>query len=824
MLEAFQSLREELAAKQKVEVDSSLLPSKPGSSSNTAAPLDLPPSRSGTNIPSEAMDVDYGPALPPRLVSTQPSSEQYVAPSEGHPEEVSYSHKKQSHRQPVDPSSASDQLNEDSDEPRIPSSRSKKHSDKSKHKSRSRYVSFTSEEDHSPVARHRSSKPSRAQPSGVASDQDLPQHDPDPPYYREVALSDMPSQYSEEVDTFRRILSLPDPRESMPRSSTSVLGLDDEKGRQELRPRGPSSILPLSSVIKDAFDKFQHDFKAANLSEGKYVKPPPSTSKWYKVGQPTFQDKIQELNTDFAKICITPRPSGSPVARVPLPVLKELELQARQNISTLNFTAAFAKTSSSCNASLEKCQHSIKSTVKKIKSQIQKGANPEKAAKRGYEEVADYLDFWNKTVLVQHRALTCLSKSLAHILQRELYSMANTGLLRREAEMTLLHPQLGETRRQELRNSSFWGPSLFESQLVKEGEDFLLKKGTSKDSQGFAPYQNKPFRGPHKKRGSYRKRPYGAIPLKAVTSPFPREEENPTSEAPGVVFDPTIEEGGVETPLPNDSSKASLSPPVGGRLRSFRRDWLTNKCSQNVLNIITNGYVLPFRSKPNLIRFPLILSEYKAQQKDQALATCIQSLLSKNAIERVDNVKSLGFYSRLFLVPKPHQRWRPVIDLSRLNTFLHVEKFKMETPESIRTSLIPGEWVSSIDLSDAYLHIPIHPSSRKYLRFCYKAQVFQFTSLPFGLATAPQVFTMIVKEVKLMALSRGLRIHQYLDDWLIRSQSQEEAQVNTQAVVELTQSLGWIINQEKSELKPTQVFSFVGYEYHLDSALVKPTQ
>ena len=273
-------------------------------------------------------------------------------------------------------------------------------------------MSFTSEEEHSPETRHRSSKPSRAQPSGVASDQDLPQHDPDPPYYREVALSDMPSQYSEEVDTFRRILSLPDPRESMPRSSTSVLGLDDEKGRQELRPRGPSSILPLSSVIKDAFDKFQHDFKAANLSEGKYVRPPPSTSKWYKVGQPTFQDKIQELNTDFAKICITPRPSGPPVARVPLPVLKELELQARQNISTLNFTAAFAKTSSSCNASLEKCQHSIKSTVKKIKSQIQKGANPEKAAKRGYEEVADYLDFWNKTVLVQHRALTCLSTCL----------------------------------------------------------------------------------------------------------------------------------------------------------------------------------------------------------------------------------------------------------------------------------------------------------------------------------------------------------------------------------------------------------------------------
>ena len=67
--------------------------------------------------------------------------------------------------------------------------------------------------------------------------------------------------------------------------------------------------------------------------------------------------------------------------------------------------------------------------------------------------------------------------------------MGNTGLLRREAEMTLLQPQLGETRSQELGNSPFWHSSLFKSQLVKEGEDFLLKKGTSKDSQGFGPYQ-----------------------------------------------------------------------------------------------------------------------------------------------------------------------------------------------------------------------------------------------------------------------------------------------------------------------------------------------
>ena len=122
-----------------------------------------------------------------------------------------------------------------------------------------------------------------------------------------------------------------------------------KKGQQELRPRGPPSLLPLSSHIKDAFDKFEHDFLASNLPEGKYIKPPPSILKWYKVGQPCYEDKIQELNTDFSKICISPKPSGAPMGKVPLPVLKELEHQARQNLSTINFMAAFAKTSS-CNS------------------------------------------------------------------------------------------------------------------------------------------------------------------------------------------------------------------------------------------------------------------------------------------------------------------------------------------------------------------------------------------------------------------------------------------------------------------------------------------
>ena len=88
-----------------------------------------------------------------------------------------------------------------------------------------------------------------------------------------------------------------------------------------------------------------------------------------------------------------------------------------------------------------------------MKIQIQKGANPEKAARRGYETTCDYLDILNKRILIQQRALACLSNSLARILQRELYTMGNSSLIRHEAEMTHFQPHLGDSRCHKLKTS-----------------------------------------------------------------------------------------------------------------------------------------------------------------------------------------------------------------------------------------------------------------------------------------------------------------------------------------------------------------------------------
>ena len=115
----------------------------------------------------------------------------------------------------------------------------------------------------------------------------------------------------------------------------------------------------------------------------------------------------------------------------------------------------------------------------------------------------------------------------------------------------------------------------------------------------------------------------------------------------------------------------------------------------------------------------------------------VDLLLAKQAIERVHHPESLGFYSRVFLAPKKNGKLRPVINLCPLNQCILCPHFQMETVASISSAIRPGDWATSLDLTDAYFHVPIAPWFRKYLHFVVNSQIWQFQVLPFGLSTAP---------------------------------------------------------------------------------------
>ena len=277
-------------------------------------------------------------------------------------------------------------------------------------------------------------------------------------------------------------------------------------------------------------------------------------------------------------------------------------------------------------------------------------------------------------------------------------------------------------------------------------------------------------------------------------------------------------------PTVQNVSPVVENPPVGARLQRFWQVWHSLGANPRVVSILQEGYNLPFKEKPPLTRSPVIISGYANPVKSRHIKDSLQALIQKQAVEKVTTPSSLAFYNRLFLVPKPNRKWRPILDLSRLNCYLATSSFKMETPETIRLSLQKGEWVTSLDFSDAYFHIPIGQRSRKFLRFFLHGQAYQFTALPFGLSTAPLEFTKVAKEVKLMAQARGIRIHQYLDDWLLRAPCPETCLLHTRTLLDLCHRLGWVVNMTKSELVPQQVFNFVGYRFDLSQGLVKPTQ
>ena len=135
------------------------------------------------------------------------------------------------------------------------------------------------------------------------------------------------------------------------------------------------------------------------------------------------------------------------------------------------------------------------------------------------------------------------------------------------------------------------------------------------------------------------------------------------------------------------------------------------------MEVLRWGYQITFLWAPTLSRDPIPLPAYAPHTiRGKALESEVQALLNKGAIE-LTPLPSPGFYSRLFVVMKASGAWRPVIDLSTLNLRVQQTSFKMEMLQSVLLSVRPGDWMVSLDLKDAYLQVPMHPDSSKFLRF-----------------------------------------------------------------------------------------------------------
>lgn len=187
----------------------------------------------------------------------------------------------------------------------------------------------------------------------------------------------------------------------------------------------------------------------------------------------------------------------------------------------------------------------------------------------------------------------------------------------------------------------------------------------------------------------------------------------------------------------------------------------------------------------------------------------VSDLLSKGAIEPTTGP---GFSSHLFVIPKKTGELRPVLNLRQLNQYLPVCHFKMETMAHVVHLLKKNDFLTGIDLRDAFLHVPIHPSSRRYLQFQWRNKLYQFKVLPFGLSLAPLIFTKVLKPLLRWARLHGIRISAYLDDLVIAATTRELSLKHTRMVMDKLASLGFLTKESKSSLTPSQTLQHLGYE------------
>lgn len=188
-----------------------------------------------------------------------------------------------------------------------------------------------------------------------------------------------------------------------------------------------------------------------------------------------------------------------------------------------------------------------------------------------------------------------------------------------------------------------------------------------------------------------------------------------------------------------------------------------------------------------------------------------------------DRDRRVGFFSRYFLVPKRDGGLRPILDLRGLNRYLRPLKCQMPMVPRVRQAIVAGDWFATIDLKDAYFHIPIWQDHWRFLRFGFEGRIFEFRVLPFGISLAPRTFTRCMDAALAPMRLRGVRVLNYLDDWLICASSDEQCRSHVALLVSHIQALGLRLNLKKSRLEPTQTTTFLGMSLDSVKALVTLT-
>ena len=254
------------------------------------------------------------------------------------------------------------------------------------------------------------------------------------------------------------------------------------------------------------------------------------------------------------------------------------------------------------------------------------------------------------------------------------------------------------------------------------------------------------------------------------------------------------------------------TPSVRGRLALCYDEWVKVGASGFILSVVRDGYKIPFVALPP----PKVSSNNTSALKDtDFVSEAISDLLRTKRVEILGHQPDI--VNPLSVSVQPSGKKRLILDLRHVNLYVFKRKFRCGDISVAIQIFSKGYYLFKFDLKSGYHHVEIFPEHRKYLAFSWDfgdgvVKYFQFTVLPFGLSSAPYLFTKLLKPILTSWRCKGIPMAIFLDNGLGGGISTVKAKINSLSMIvhaDLTR-YGFLINEDKSLWEPVQNITWLG--------------
>ena len=258
---------------------------------------------------------------------------------------------------------------------------------------------------------------------------------------------------------------------------------------------------------------------------------------------------------------------------------------------------------------------------------------------------------------------------------------------------------------------------------------------------------------------------------------------------------------------------------VKGKLKENIQYWRDIGCNKTILGIIEEGYRIPFLENPPSV---FLKNNRSAKDHSEFVTKAVKELLSTGRIKEVD---SPPYVVNPLSVSVKNGKERLILDLRHVNQHVFKQKIKFDDWKTMEHFLTEGGYVFSFDIKQGYHHVDMHPESVPYLGFSWVIdgveRYFVFLVLPFGLTSAPFIFTKIVRVLVKLWRGKGVRICVFIDDGMGSKSKYSIAKMDALLVKDSLQCSGFIANVEKSHWEPSQELTWLGITVNLAAGTLK---